>query len=564
MHSSNAPDEFAGPTAMGSVQNVNLPMIRPIIILDNIKDPTLVQAQESAQLLFSMINAPVLSFELIPDLTQMLQQSQQQIVVMISEGNAPESVLMQALQVNDIVNQVLEDAQAIANGTKRRYQEEVNVAKLMLQHSDSQNPSDKNDGKDNDDDDEPRLEESVSIDEADKNYSIKQPDNDKLMKKRPSKKSKRQSVDLLNMNSVDLMSAESKNPPKKKEESEEDLMGFLGMQQDANNGNNNNGNVKPQPPKPTVFDPLEDDSNPPPPAYTGANYGNNNQNVFRQQNNGNYNNNNNNGNYNNGNYNNNNGNYNNNNNGNVFRGNNNNNGNVQGASHRKLNTIARGNKSVLDVLTGEKSPSQSDQNSSNSSIKQSPQQNKQQPKQQYNLGGPAPSANNNQKKQDDPFAGMDDPFADMGGATFDDIMNEDKKSPGNDAPQIQQQQQPRQQPKQQPKPQPKPQPVPPKPAPPQHQDSNALILGMFTAGIDDKKQEQKPQQSDNPFGGVDINPFGSDNNINDDNDDNDDIDDDNPFALFDQDTKNKGNNPFSPNDNNNDDFMGDRDPFADM
>lgn len=107
MHSSGAPDEFNGPTAMGSVQNVSLPMIRPIIILDGLTDQTLVQAQESAQLLFSMINAPVLSYELIPDLTQMLNQSQQQIVVMISEGNAPENVLMQALQVNDIVNQVL-------------------------------------------------------------------------------------------------------------------------------------------------------------------------------------------------------------------------------------------------------------------------------------------------------------------------------------------------------------------------------------------------------------------------------------------------------------------------
>ena len=108
MHSSGAPDEWGGggPTAMGSVQNVALEMIRPIIILDGITDQTLVQAQESAQLLFSMINAPVLSYELIPDLTQMLNQSQQQIVVMISEGNAPEKVLMQALQVNDIVNQV--------------------------------------------------------------------------------------------------------------------------------------------------------------------------------------------------------------------------------------------------------------------------------------------------------------------------------------------------------------------------------------------------------------------------------------------------------------------------
>ncbi len=68
----------------------------------------------------------------------MLNNSQQQIVIMISEGNGDEITLAQALQVNDIVNQVLEDAQAIMNGTKRRYQPEIDVKKLMLQKSDSE------------------------------------------------------------------------------------------------------------------------------------------------------------------------------------------------------------------------------------------------------------------------------------------------------------------------------------------------------------------------------------------------------------------------------------------
>ena len=74
------------------------------------------------------------------------------------------------------------------------------------------------------------------------------------------------------------------------------------------------------------------------------------------------------------------------NNGNVFRNNNgnygqqgmpmnnynNNNGNANPETHRKMNAIARGNESVLNVLTGEKSPSQSYPNSSNSSVKATP------------------------------------------------------------------------------------------------------------------------------------------------------------------------------------------------
>eukprot|EP01084_Bolivina_argentea_P048662 89621_1 len=192
---------------MGSIQNVNLPMIRPVVILESVHNTQLIQAQEQAQLLWTLINAPVLSYDLIPDITSMLNNSQQQIVIMISEGNGDEITLAQALQVNDIVNQVLEDAQAIMNGTKRRYQEEVDVQKLMLQKSDSEKKLD-------DIDDDVSLEHSISIgdnDHDDHLLKLSAPQKDKLNKKRGSKKGKRQSIDLLGItdekNGGDLMSS---------------------------------------------------------------------------------------------------------------------------------------------------------------------------------------------------------------------------------------------------------------------------------------------------------------------------------------------------------------------
>ena len=501
----------------------------------------------------------------------------------------------------------MEDAQAIANGTKRRYQEEVNVQKLMLQASDSENPvKDKDDNKDPNND-EPSLEHSISIGDNDDNLlALSGPAKDKLAKKRPSKKSKRQSVDLLNMGGddkgvVDLMSSENNKPPPKKEESEEDLMGFLGIQADQNN----NGNQAPPKPAPTVFDPLEDptlnnnnnvNNKPPPPAYMdpmGNSYnnmngnGNNNGNVFRQNNGNNMNNNN--GNV-----------FRPNNNGNVMNNNMNNMNNNSNGTHRKLNTIARGNESVLNVLTGEVSPSQSYPNSSNSSIKATPKQKQAQPKQEYNLGGNNNNGNAKTKGNDfdtgsDPFADMDDPFADMGGNAFDD------PSPAKPKPKPAQQSKPKPQPKvaandpfadmagsafddpalnmlsnepQKPKPKPAQQSQPkaiPKPAPHQVQDSNDLILGMFEAGASpdpnlQNKSILKPAQQkkdDNPFGMDDSNPFGA--SVGDNGGDanpfdgldnpfgSDDLGDDNPFAM--------------PNNNGNkkqEDFMADRDPFADM
>lgn len=113
--------------ALDNVGNAHLPMIRPLNLCEDVIQPNLVQAQEQAQLLFTMINDPDLSNEAIPEITQKLRNSQMEIVVIISEGNAAESVLMQALEINDIVNQVLEDAEHILNGTKRRYQMEIDV-----------------------------------------------------------------------------------------------------------------------------------------------------------------------------------------------------------------------------------------------------------------------------------------------------------------------------------------------------------------------------------------------------------------------------------------------------
>eukprot|EP01084_Bolivina_argentea_P146957 257195_1 len=265
-----SPIHTGGPTAMGSVQNPNLPMIRPVVLLEDVHHYELVQAQEQADLLFSMINAPVLSFDLIPDLTQMLNQSQQRIVVMISEGTADENVVMQALQVNDIVNQVLEDAQAIVNGTKRRYQEEVDVKKLMKRQDSDQ---DVGDGKD--DDDDQSLERSISLEEADKQsgsqeedgddddalFAISPPDKDhEHLKKRNSnqKKAKKrasQSQDLLGLNVASAMT-ENEEP----KQSEENILDFLGVgneapqQQQQQKAQPNKNNAPAQ----VVFDPLAD------------------------------------------------------------------------------------------------------------------------------------------------------------------------------------------------------------------------------------------------------------------------------------------------------------------
>merc|ERR1712244_74220 len=126
-----------------------------------------------------------------------------------------EETLVAALEVNDVLNVVLEDAQCIVDGTKRRYQQEVDIKKVV-----------------DDDEDNVSLEHSISINDEQQDHDkqdllvLAAPSNkDKTAKKRASKKEKRQSLDLLGMDSMD----DQKNNNSKKEESEENILDFLGM-----------------------------------------------------------------------------------------------------------------------------------------------------------------------------------------------------------------------------------------------------------------------------------------------------------------------------------------------
>jgi len=543
------------PTALGSVQNVHLPMIRPVKLLEDVIQPELVSAQEQSELLFTMINAPQLSYDLIPEITQMLRNSQQQIVVIISDGAAAETVMIQALQINDIVNQVLEDAEHIMNGTKRRYQAEVNVKHLMRQRSESnveEAAADKADDAKDPNEDEVELERSISLEDGD-TFAIRPSSKDAVHKRRKSKKDNKQSADLLGLGGGDdLMSAITGDqlPKSKPQESEEDILNFLGVNQPA----------EPVKPQPQVLDPMDPNfgavtNTAPqraPNAFT-AGYGN-----MQQSNNG-----------------------------NVFRDNAVNpmmsNGNMMNpmmsngnampmtsgynpnanissnamhnASAPSMGSIQRGNQSVLNVLTGEPSPPNSYPNSS----EVTPQKTAQSPKQATPGKAVSPKAAlpQQQTKGADPFGGMDDPFAGMDAPNFDTPSQGIKSAP--------------------------PQPIQHK-APPatlQKVNSDNIIIDMFASGGPPDPNEKKPAAasppkatgSDNPFDAS--NPFGSSADMAspdkaDDNpfadmadnpfgDSADVVSDDNPFAMF---------NPVGSNQQSakkQDDFnMGDRDPFADM
>merc|ERR1719334_2167925 len=78
--------------------------------------------------------------------------------------------------------------------------------------------------------------------------------------------------------------------------------------------------------------------------------------------------------------------------------------------HRTMNSVQRGNDSVLNVLTGEPSPSHSYPASTNSSMKTSPEK----------VDDSQPGSANASIKPADPFADMPDPFADISGNTFED------------------------------------------------------------------------------------------------------------------------------------------------
>jgi len=600
MHSSNALDEFENQnvsSAMGSVQNVtpqgsaHLEMIRPVIPIPDVTNHSLLEAQGASQLLFDIINVPTQkgcfsSYETIADLTAMLQNTQQQIVVMISDGQCDETLMFQAIQVNEVVNQVLEDAQAIMNGTKRHYQKDVDVNKLVKQQSDSSaaEADESKDPNDPENENEVRLEESISLDDDDALLQIDKPD-DGANKMKKGKKKKRQSIDLLNMGGqadqdlLNMGGGDGKGKGKEievKREESDDLMGFLGMDAQSKAPLSKVD-------APMVFDPLAMNngnvpSAAPPQAFAqyGAantntnNYAANNANVFRdgqqtiQP---------------------------------VFAANN---AKVlatpQQPQKRMMSSIQRGNDSVLNVLTGEPSPSQSYPASSDTSP------NKEEISQ--------PGSANNSIKPDDPFAQMADPFADMSGNAFDDATPKHIK--------------PKPKPTQntsQPKPQPasddpfadigggafddpimaappkskksKPKPksvAKAKPAVLVKQNSDNIILDMFASGAPEDPNHPEPAKAkvqkaaasktvdDNPFGAA--NPFGSSASANAadnsnpfasvenlaDNPFGDSVEDigadaadtDNPFAMFtpmDAQTKKE---------EDKDPFMDDRDPFADM
>merc|ERR1712079_181901 len=218
-----------------------------------------------------------------------------------------------------------------------------------------------------------------------------------------------------------------------------------------------------------------------------------------------------------------------------------------------MNSIQQGNQSVLNVLTGEPSPPQSYPVTSaeTTPVKTSPNQStpgKAVP------GVSAASALPQQQTKgndDDPFGGMvDDPFADMAEPAF----VEKKESV-------------------------KPQPAAP-PATLKKQNSDNIIIDMFasagpadpndnkaaapSSGKNLKAKEENAFDASNPFGSSA--EIASTDNVNNPFEDlenpfgdsaGDVVSDDNPFAMF-----TPINNKKSPK--KQDDFMAERDPFADM
>merc|ERR1712113_158049 len=162
---------------------------------------------------------------------------------------------------NDVVNQVLEDAQCIANGTKRRYQEEVNVNNLMKKQ-DSANENEKKDANESNED-EVSLEHSISLEVEDNSalFALTGPNSsNKVTKKRLSKKVSRQSIDLLgignNDNNAQQLQQSNGNTNTKKAESEENILDFLGVSTEKQQQTAS----KPAQQKPTIFDPLQDEN----------------------------------------------------------------------------------------------------------------------------------------------------------------------------------------------------------------------------------------------------------------------------------------------------------------
>merc|ERR1719361_2268152 len=220
-----------------------------------------------------------------------------------------------------------------------------------------------------------------------------------------------------------------------------------------------------------------------------------------------------------------------------------------------MNSIQRGNQSVLNVLTGEPSPPQSYPATSaeTTPIRNPPNQSTPGKAEPGVSAVSVPAVSPQQKTKgndDDPFGGMvDDPFADMAAPAF--VENKENEKPKASAP----------------------------PSTLKKQNSDNIIIDMFAsagpADPNDKKaapssgknlkaKEDNPFDSSNPFGSSaeiastdnvnnpfeDLeNPFGDSGG--------DVVSDDNPFAMF-----TPIDNQKSPK--KQEDFMAERDPFADM
>jgi len=285
--------------------------------------------------------------------------------------------------------------------------------------------------------------------------------------------------------------AQSQQTSTKKAESEENILDFLGVSAEKQSQQK----VTKQAPKMTVFDPLQDE----------------NDSIFTQP-------------------------------------------QPQKKEPPILSNIAKGNQSVLDVLTGQTTQKQT----------VTP---KTQKKDSFDTGTDpfADMISDNVEKKEEKVQNEDDndPFADIGGSAFDDpIMSSPvvPKTTKNALKKVVTQ------------------PIETKPKPQMNAlkkvNSDNIILDMFANGAAPdpnlKKKEQKKDDS-NPFG--DDNPFGvSTDNVANDNNDNS-----NPFdALGDpfgstEDVKAESNpfealdDPFASNDNlKSEEFMADRDPFAGM
>lgn len=127
-------------SAMGSIaksaQMSHLPMITYFVPVENLFDSDLIAAQETAQILYEVVNNSedgdrMLDNEIVSTLVITLETLKQKIIAKASDPSLNETILMQALQMNDVVNTVLMDVKCIQNGTKRRYREVTQLSHIF-------------------------------------------------------------------------------------------------------------------------------------------------------------------------------------------------------------------------------------------------------------------------------------------------------------------------------------------------------------------------------------------------------------------------------------------------